>query len=242
MKIGVLGLGAIATALVEGLAGDKHEIVVSARSHANSRRLSAQFKNVTVVENQKVLDASDIVFLGTTGEAAPGTMEALHFREGHQVVSLMGDLSFTATADLVAPATMAARMIPFPVIAAGGSPILSFGDNDLIDDLFGGRNTVFRMSTEAELTSYLCAQAVLSPAVTIVNEAAEWLATHGAAEQDAAEAFLRLLVGRNLLQSPCAELLRALDTPGGYNQRLRRKMLEGGLDKRLRDGLDSLID
>ncbi|WP_243698441.1 hypothetical protein [Paracoccus alkanivorans] len=59
---------------------------------------------------------------------------------------------------------------------------------------------------------------------------------------DKAETFLRMLVGTNLLGSPCAKLLRALDTPGGYTQRLRQHMLETSLRENLHWGLDDLLE
>lgn len=240
-SIGIIGLGTIATALVEGIAGDGHDITVSIRSAANSSRLNQQFANLTVAENQAVVNASDIVFLGLTGDIASDTLGQLRFREGQQVISLMADLGFAPTAELVAPATMNARMIPFPSIASGNSPILTFGDRSLIDALFGARNSVFALNSEDELGVYLCAQAVLSPAVSMVEHAADWLKEQGASDPEAAEAFLRHLVGTSLLGSPCAELLKKLDTPGGYNRRLREHMAEAGLQRNLQGGLDRLI-
>lgn len=241
-KIGVLGLGTIATALVEGIVGDGHDITVSTRSRENSTRLAERYDNVAVAENQQVVDTSDIVFLGITGDAATNMLEPLRFREGQQVISLMADLRFETTAALVSPATMAARMIPFPAIATGGSPILTYGNRELIDGFFGARNTVFHLENEEELAIYLCGQAILSPALSLVHEAVEWAGDQGVSNREMAEAFLMTLIGSSFLGSSCAELFRALDTPGGYNQRLRQKMLEAGLGKDLRDGLDSLLE
>lgn len=239
MRIGIIGLGTIATALVEGIADSGHEFVVSTRSRANSERLAARYDNVTVAENQGVVDASDVVFLGTMADAAPDILEPLTFRPGQRVVSLMADASRETTAGLVAPATLSARMIPFPAIASGGSPILTYGDRELIDDLFGARNHIFALDKEAELAAYLCAQAVLSPAVALVNDAAGWLGTR-VADPQLAETFLRTLVGASLLGSPCNTLLQALDTPGGYNQRLNQHMRADGMADHLREGLDRL--
>lgn len=241
-KIGVLGLGAIATALVEGIASDGHHITVSTRSRENSARLAERFANVHVAENQDVADASDILFLGLPEDVARETLGTLRFRKGQQVIALMADLRFETTAALVAPATMAARMIPFPAIATGGSPILTYGKPALVDGLFGARNTIFHLEDENELALYLCAQAVLSPALCLVQEAAGWAGDRGTAPRDKVETFLRTLVGSSLLGSPCAELLHALDTPGGYNRRLRQKMIDGGLARDLREGLDGLLD
>ncbi|PWW01489.1 pyrroline-5-carboxylate reductase [Hoeflea marina] len=241
MRIGFIGLGTIATAVVEGIADDGHEISVSARSRINSARLAERFGHVTVAENQQVVDGSDVVILGTTGDAAQAALAPLRFRKGQRIISLMADVSFAATAALVAPAEMAARMIPFPAIAAGNSPILVSGDRSLVDELFGARNSVFALGSEEELGSFLCAQAVLAPAVSMVKDAADWLKRRGLSDPDTAELFLRSLVGSSLLGSPCAELLEALDTPGGYNQRLRQHMRDAGLGRELREGLDRLL-
>ena len=74
-------------AISEGLVSDGHDIVVSERSRANSSELSARFDNVTVADNQGVLDASDVVFVGSTAEQAEAMLSALRFREGQRVIS-----------------------------------------------------------------------------------------------------------------------------------------------------------
>ncbi|MCF3935158.1 NAD(P)-binding domain-containing protein [Acuticoccus sp. M5D2P5] len=239
MRIGILGLGTITSALVESIAGDGHAITVSRRSAANADRLTARFTNVEAADNQAVLDESDVVFIGLMADAADAILAPLRFREGQTVISLMADASFAHTEAAIAPARMAARMIPFPPIAAGGSPILTFGDDALVHALFGARNAIFPLANEAELAAYLCAQAVLSPATSLVASAAAWLGPH-VSDQETGEAFLRTLVGSSLLGTPCHALLRALDTPGGYNQRLRDHMLASGMDKAVRSGLDDL--
>ncbi|MGR3699934.1 MAG: pyrroline-5-carboxylate reductase, partial [Roseovarius sp.] len=80
------------------------------------------------------------------------------------------------------------------------------------------------------------AQAVLSPAVQMVGVAAEWLG----GETAQGEAFLRHLVGSSLMSGECQSMLAALDTAGGYNQRLRQHMEAAGMREALRDGLDRL--
>src|SRR5690606_3278071 len=166
-------------------------------------------------------------------------LSELTFRADHTVVSLMAGATLAEVAARVAPAHAAAIMIPFPGIAQGGSPILGYGDTDLLQAVFGARNTVFALASEAELTAYNCAQAVLSPAVRMVADAAEWLGER-VENSTQAEAFLRALVGSSLSSSDCATLLSALDTPGGYNQRLRNHMTESGMGAALVKGLDKL--
>ncbi|HPD93660.1 MAG: NAD(P)-binding domain-containing protein [Rhodobacter sp.] len=236
MRLGFVGTGTIASAVVQGLADDGHVITVSERGAAQSAALAARHDCVRVAPNQGVVDASDTLFLGLLPAVAPEVLRALRFRPEQTVISFMADLPLEVLADLVAPARAAAIVLPFPGIARGGSPLLVLGDRAPVDSLFGARNTLFVLRDAAELDAFLCAQAVLSPAAALVGAAGDWLAERG---YDGAD-FLRLLVGSSLIDSPTAPLLRALDTPGGYNQRLRQHLERAGMAQTLRQGLDSL--
>ena len=239
MRIGVLGTGSIASALVEGIARDGHQITVSNRSAARAERLAAMFDNVTVADNQTVLERSEVVFLGLMAEIAPKVLVDLSFRAEQRVSSLMAGATLAEVATLVTPARAAAVMMPFPGIAQGGSPIMALGETDLLDQIFGARNQIFELTDAAELAAYLCAQAVLSPVARLVADASDWLGSR-VRDGEQAESFLRMLVASSLTGTECRPLLEALDTPGGYNQRLREHMLSSGMSAALRTGLDTL--
>ncbi|MCC5992709.1 MAG: NAD(P)-binding domain-containing protein [Rhodobacteraceae bacterium] len=239
MRIGVIGTGTIATALVRGLAGQGHVITLSQRSAANSAMLAGEIAEVSVAENQAVLDASDVVFLGLMAGAAPQILGALRFRADQQVISLMAGASLAQTAPMVAPARAVALMLPYPGIAEGGSAVLALGKTGLIETLFAPRNQIFPLKDDAELAAYLCAQAVLSPLAQMVADASDWL---GSLIDDPAqgEAFLRALVASNLSAGPAKALVSALETEGGYNQRLRIHLHQAGTRASLLQGLDRL--
>lgn len=239
MRIGIIGLGTIATALAHALAQDGHSITVSERSAKNAAQLSKNYENVSVAANQTVVDASDVMFLGLTDDVHQEVLSALTFRADQTVLSLMATPTRESVTALVAPARLAARMLPYPSIAKGGSQILVCGETKLVDTLLGARNSIFEIESEEALNAWLCAQAVLSPAVLMVKEAASWLASQGA-DPDQAEQFLRELVGSSLLAGQCAPLLQALDTPGGYNQQLREKLVHDGMVDSLIGGLKKM--
>lgn len=240
MRIGIIGTGTIASAVVAGIAQDGHEITVSERSAARSAELAARFASVTVAANQDVIDRSDVVLLGLMADQAGAVLDGLRFRAGQDVISLMAGMTLDVVASLVAPARAVAIMIPFPGIAKGGSPVLVRGDGALVREIAGMRNTVYDVQSDAEMDVYMAAQAVLSPAVKMVDTAAQWMAEAGA-DPAAAEGVLRHLVGSSLLASGTGDMLRALDAPGGYNQRLRNHMVDAGMDADLRAGLDRLL-
>lgn len=234
MRLGFLGTGTITEAVVRALAPEGHEIAVSERNAGRAARLAGDFANVTVAANQPVVDASEVVFLGLMAELAPEVLGTLRFRADQRVVSFMAGMPLEEVAALVAPARAEAVMLPYPGIAQGGSPILALGEVGVIEALFAPANTVYSLRDWAELEAYLCAQAVLSPAVQMVSGAAEWLG--------GGEAFLRHLVGSSLMSGACQPMLDALNTEGGYNQRLRQHMEGAGMRAALSEGLDRLAD
>ena len=238
MKLGFIGTGTIASAVVEGLAGEGHQITVSERSRARSADLAARF-GVAVADNQGVVETSEVLFLGLLPDQATEVLSNLTFHPGQMVISFMAGVALTDLARLVSPAEAVAVMLPFPGIAKGGSPIIALGETALIQRIFAPQNTVYAVADEAELAAYLCAQAVLSPAVKMVADAARWLSPR---VRDAAQAedFLRVLVGSSLMSGDLGPLLQALNTPGGYNARLREHMDAEGMGDALARGLGAL--
>ncbi len=239
MRIGFIGTGTIASAVVRGIVADGHDITVSRRSEARSAALAATYKSVRVAENQDVLDQSDTIFLGLMAETAGETLRDLTFRPDQTVVSFMAGASLDEVSRMVRPAGAAAVMMPFPGIAQGGSPIMVQGDAAVVEALFGRRNRVFALKHDQEMRAYLAAQAVLSPVAAMVGQASGWLGAR-VDESEQGEAFLRMLVASSLAETGCADLVESLNTPGGYNQRLRLHMERAGMGEALAAGLDML--
>jgi len=239
MRIGVIGCGTISSAVVHGVAGDGHQITVSERSASHAKTLAAAYENVSIADNQGVVDASDVIFLGLMAEIAPKILGALKFRDDQRMITFMAAATLDQADAMVRPARAVAIMMPFPGISKGGTPIMMHGDSDLVGEIFGGRNNIFPLKDANEMAAYLCAQAVLSPAARMVNDASEWLGKR-VLDKAQGEAFLRALVASNLLDTESSDLIEALNTPGGYNQRLRLHMEASGMGEALRRGLNEL--
>ena len=239
MRIGVIGCGTIARAVVEGIVLDGHEITVSTRSTHHSSSLAEAYENVQIADNQEVVDASDVLFLGLMAEIAPEVLGPLKFQKGQVAITFMAGASLEEADALVRPARATAIMMPFPGIAQGGTPIMMYGDADIVTDIFGTRNNIFPVRDADEMAAYLSAQAVLSPVARMVGDAADWLGER-VSDKNQGEAFLRELVASNLSAIACEPLIEALNAPGGYNQRLRLHMEAQGMTKALKNGLSNM--
>ncbi|MBO9447401.1 NAD(P)-binding domain-containing protein [Ruegeria sp. R14_0] len=239
MRIGVIGCGTIARAAVEGIVQDGHEITVSERSAHHSSSLAEAYENVRIADNQGVVDASDVLFLALMAEVAADVLGALTFREGQVAVTFMAGASLEEADALIRPARATAIMMPFPGIAEGGTPVMMYGDTEIVTDLFGARNSIYPVRDSGEMAAYLSAQAVLSPVARMIGDAADWLGDR-VSDKSQGEAFLRELVASNLTAIECETLIEALNAPGGYNQRLRLHMEAEGMTMALKNGLSKM--
>lgn len=239
MRIGFIGTGTIASAVVRAIANDGHLITISERSKAFSSALASEFSSVSVADNQMVLDQSEVVIIGLIASTAKDILRRLSFRDGQRVISFMAGVALEDVATMVAPADASAVMLPFPTIANGGSAILALGETELVQAIFGERNRVFVLKDAKELDAYLCAQAILSPIARMVSDTAHWLGNR-IEDGEAGEEFLRVLVASSLGQSRADDLIAALNTEGGYNQRLRLHLEQSGQSLDTLRGLDGL--
>lgn len=239
--IGLIGTGVIGSAVITNLAKKGNQIWVSKRNAETSTRLARDFVHVRVGENQDVIDHSDILFIALPGGMAKEALSGLRFCSNQVVFSMMADIDLNTLSAWVSPAKAAAIVIPFPQIAHGNSPILTLGDQTLLKRLFGATETIIPLDTPQELQVFLSAQAVLSPAAVLIAQAATW-AGEKTGQRNKAEVFLRRLIETSLFGLSSDDLINALNTPGGYNQRLRQHFEDHGFHDLIKIGLNALHD
>ncbi|MEM6769907.1 MAG: NAD(P)-binding domain-containing protein, partial [Bacteroidota bacterium] len=126
MRVGFLGTGTIAAAMVRGIAGERHEIVVSERGRKFSAELSTEFPNVTIADNQTVVDESDVVIVGLMADVAREVLPTLRFRPNQHVFSVMVGIGYAELQAILSDVAEVGIFIPFPFIATGGSPLLVY--------------------------------------------------------------------------------------------------------------------
>ncbi|WP_371170629.1 NAD(P)-binding domain-containing protein [Aliiroseovarius sp. 2305UL8-7] len=245
MKIGFIGTGEIAAAMVKGLSGRGHQIMVSERNAVVSAELAAQFDDVTVARNDEVVAGSETVFLCLLADVARGILVNLPFRADHSVISAMVDVSVSDLAILCAPASDIAITIPLPSVAVGGSAMPVYPENAALRALFGDSDVIIPCRSEAALNAHFGASSMAATLLDQMREGAAWLANMTgdpkAAEQYVATLFAGFL--RQTIEEPhtdFADILDSLSTEGGLNATLRAHMRDQAVLDDLTDGMDML--
>jgi pyrroline-5-carboxylate reductase len=242
-RIGFLGTGEIATAMVRGLADRGHVITVSARNADMAGALAAAHADVTVAGNAQVVGQSDVVIACLMASVAREVLPGLPWRAGQAVISVMVDVPLADLTRFCAPAQDIALTIPMPFIAAGGCPLPVFPDSPALHDLFGAGNLIIPVGSEVALNAHFAASALSAPVLRLLREGTDWLARE-TGDPAGAEAYVSALFAGYMHPDRSGKhfdsLLASLATPGGLNATLRARLEQIGAPDTLRAAMDEL--
>ncbi len=247
MRTGFLGTGRIAAPMVEALARGGHEIFVSERNRNVSRELAGRFDNVSIRDNQGVVDGSEAVVVCFLAGVARGELPGLSFRPDHRVISVMAEIGLEEIAGMIGATRELCVTIPMPFIRSGGCPLPVYPSSPALVELFGAENTVIPLQSEAAMGPHFAATAITSTLLKALMTVRDWLGGQ-TGDRAAAEQYVILLESGYLNALPrdgaerLDEALGHLATEGGLNAQLLRHMQEAGTMECLKAGLDDLLE
>jgi pyrroline-5-carboxylate reductase len=242
-SIGFIGTGHIATPMARVLARDGHDVVVSERSERVAA-LAGAFQTISVAPNQGVVDACDTEFLCLRPHLAESVVAGLRFRPGQRIVSVMAGISAADLTRWCAPATDISIMIPLGFLEQGGCPLAVYPGGASTAPLFGDRNPVIAVASEAALNSHFAICALVPGMLAMLETGANWLAAKGGNRDDAALYTTQLVAGfLNAMgrQAGCLKAEKeALATPGTLSLMMVDGLERGGAIAALTSALDAI--
>ncbi len=244
MRVGFIGTGEITAAMVRGLAGRGHQIMVSERNAQVAAQLAAEVEGVSVAANVDVVAGSDLVFLCLMADVARQILPDLPFRAEQAVISVMVDVSHDALQKLCAPATDIAMTIPLSAISTSGSMLPVYPASVALTALFGDSDRVFEVASEAALNAHFAGSALSAPLIALMQTGAQWLGNQ-TGDQKAAEDYVAGVFAGFLRQMATSGadfdvLLKGLATEGGLNASLKAHVQNAGAHDALLSGLEAL--
>jgi len=229
LQCGFIGTGTIAAAVVRALCGApgiKAKIILSPRNRQTAEQLAAEFSRVRVAQsNQAVIDASDVVFIALRRQIVQAELQALQFRTGQTLVSVVPTI---ARAQIAAwcrcPIDAVCRAVPLPFIAAhqGATPL--FPANALLEKLLAQTGGVVVAHDEAQFDAFMLGGSMMGVYFRFARACADWLHGQGldAAQASGYVAQLFANLARAAQQGGAAPDFVALQdeysTAGGTNE------------------------
>ena len=246
---GVLGVGAIARAIVSGLCEgvpDAPTIVLSPRSAATSTDLAARYDTVRVAEdNQAVLDGSTVVLV-CLRQTHADLLADLEWRADHVVVSAIAGVGVDQLATWVAPASRIARSVPMPPVAWRAGLTAVHPPLPEARELFDRLGETLEVADVHAYEALSATSATLAGFFEYLAVQATWLAERGIPAPEARRyvgaTYAGALGSLQADEPGFAELAGEYATPGGVNAQVREDLREIGTYDQLERALDRAHD
>lgn len=256
--IGVIGVGEIASAMVEGLSAGTAatengggpetglRFVLSPRNAERARHLADTIETAEVAEsNQEVVDRSDLIVLAVLPQQAAGVLGALDIPAEKTLVSAVAGIPTDELSALLPHDPEIVRIIPLPAVRERKGVTAMFpadGDVEALLDLLGGSVTA---ADETKFSTLSAVTATMSAHFAFLQTITAWLVDRGWGQADA-DHFIRgqfVGLGTTLDQSeaPLADLVAAHETPGGLNEQVNRDWMDDTNRANLAAALDRVF-
>jgi pyrroline-5-carboxylate reductase len=246
--LGIVGVGAIAEAIVTGLCEGEDtptSVHLSPRSAARASRLASRSPSVHVADsNQSVLERADVVLLCVRPQDAPAALSDLTFRTRQTIISVMAGIAIDALRPLVAPTEVLVRAIPLPAVATRTGLTAIHPPHELARAIFEPLGGVIPVDDERAFDALSASTATIAAHLAYLDTISRWLADRGIPRTDATRyvaAVFGSLSGPLLETQPkdFGTLAEEYATPGGTNEQfltaLRRAGAFATVDRALDD-------
>jgi pyrroline-5-carboxylate reductase len=247
MRIGFIGVGEIASAIVTGLARseDAPQMVLSPRGAATARELADEFDGVRVAgSNQEVAEGVDVLLL-TLRPDQREALRDLRVPDGVVVVSALAGVALAELQDLLRTSGPVVRAIPMPATRRRAGTTAVFPTHPVVEALFDRLGGTLAVPDEHALSVLSAVSGALTGYLQYLTVIGEWAAAQGLPAEEA-DAYVRGVFVQ--LSAAVGEPGRSLgrlvtdhETPGGLNEQLRTRWFDDANRESLVAELDALL-
>ena len=185
-RIGILGTGTIASALVRGFCtapdtAEENHFYLSPRNAGRAAALAGDFpEQVTVCrDNQEVVDASEWVFLTVLPRHGEEILRPLRFRPEQKILTIMSDHPVERVREWTGETAKIVRMVPLPFAAMHIGPIAIWPADREVEEMFAPLGSIIAAAGENDLSVISAETAVMSSFYYLIHETAAWGEAHG---------------------------------------------------------------
>ena len=224
MKIGIIGVGKMATAIIQGLKTTDHHLIISGSSLTRSQEIAGQLGLDYAQNHQELIDQSDLVILGIKPQLFKPVLPQLKWDK--PIISMAAGVDLATIAELTNQQIPIVRIMPninAQILASTTGVCRNQQVNDqLFQDILDLVNT-FGSSFELAEKDFdtFTALAGSSPAYILLFVEALTKAglKHGLTKNQAQNIVAQTLIatGQNLLSSQTTphQLIDQITSPGG---------------------------
>ncbi|GEB23663.1 MAG: NAD(P)-binding domain-containing protein [Brevibacterium sp.] len=246
--IGIIGVGEIASAIVEGscASGDHPGFFLSPRNAERSARLASDFDRVEVCEsNQDVVDRSDHIIVSVLPQQTESVLSALDIPSDRTLISAITGVSVEALSPLLPQKPSIVRVIPLPPVRERQGVTAVYPDHPQVEEFFDVLGGTVVAETEQLFSTLSATTATMSAYYAYLQTIADWLVSQGWGRVDADRIIRGQFAGLgnklSTTDSSFADLVAGHETPGGLNEMLHREWMDENNVAALSTSLDRVF-
>ncbi|WP_217141233.1 NAD(P)-binding domain-containing protein [Streptomyces sp. AC627_RSS907] len=248
-RIGIIGVGEIGRALVQGLCGaggPAPEVFLSPRGARTATALSERYDGVRVcADNQQVVDRAELVIIAVRRQDRHEALDGLRVDGAEVVVNVMAGVANEELRGMLATDAPLVRAIPLPSVRERRSVTVTYPSHPAADAFFEQLGGALPVADEAAFDVFSALTGTLTTHYAYLAALTSWAAGHGIPADDA-ERYVRGLfraVGRALSDETRSLQRLAADheTPKGNNERIRTTWFDQANAAALDSALDGLL-
>ena len=251
MKLGFVGVGKIATSVIEGIFKAKinvNEIILSPKNRKNSKFLQNKFKKIKIAKNnQEVLDKSNWVVLSVTPKIGKQILKNLKFKKNHIILNFMSTIHNSELKKIIFPAKQIFKIAPLPMIKYNLGPIIIYPKNKMIENFFSRLGKVIATNNEKENKKLWVMTSFMATYLEIFNTAHKWFVKKRVKQNKSREYINHLFKALNneLLKNSnysIDKMVKEFQTKGGINEELLMRVKKSGIFKNLDKGFNKIYN
>ncbi|MFJ2770427.1 NAD(P)-binding domain-containing protein [Streptomyces sp. NPDC087300] len=248
-SIGIIGVGELGRAVVEGLSDgveDAPEIHLSPRGARAAAELSQRYPNARVcADNQDVVDRSELVIIAVRPQDR-AALAGLRVDADKIVVSAVAGVGIDELRRTLGTEAPVVRTIPLPTVRERRSVTVTCPSHPAVDALFDRLGGALPVADEADFAVFSTLTGTLTTHYWYLATLTDWAARQGIPAKEA-DRYVRGLfqgVGRSLGDDTRSlkQLAGDHETPKGSNERIRTTRFDASNAASLTTALNGLLE
>lgn len=250
MRVGFIGTGHLTEAVITGFfrSGEPPEsIIVSPRNAERAEKIALRFGAAVEIgiDNQAVLEGSDVVCLAVRPQVAESILNDLQFRTHHTVVSFMAMVPLGSLREWVDPAAKVVRAATLPYAAHAIGPSILFPRDQVAEALLKKVGTPIITRDEQELETLWVITAMMAPYFQLISDITCWATRQGVDSTTAGHFTVSMFEALSALcddylPAEFGQLVANAQTKDGINQQALELVRKNGGFEQFIDALEQV--
>ena len=249
MKLGFIGTGKIASAVINGVCSSKipfNRIYISPRNKLIAQELKKKFKKISIAKNnQEIVNKCEWVFLSITPNVGNRIIKNLQFKSSQTIISFISTIKLNQLKKAIKVKAKIVRAIPLPPISLKKGPVPIFPPNKKVKNFFNNIGTTVEIKSERSSISFWTTSGMMASFYELLNVMTNWLIKKGVKRNNAQKYITSLFLALSEdafanSKKDLKNLVKDSQTPKGLNEQGLKELSKSGFYKRLEKTLNSI--